>query len=154
MSLSALVALALVVPQSDAYMRQVSMDYLAKHSDNIIRGTVVGMRSYWTPNHRAIYTDVTVSVDAQYKGRVGARQVTVTIQGGEVGEIGLRVSDMPVFRKGEDVILFLNRKGPVFEVNSLYQGKYTVERGLVKEKDVRVDEFVRKIRETVKMQER
>ena len=61
-------------------------------------------------------------------------------EGGEVGEIGLKVSDQPSFTGGEEVILFLKsgkskRDGDIYNVVGRGQGKYVVgEDGIARKK--------------------
>lgn len=135
---------------SPALMKFADLDTVAKSASRIVRGTVVGMESYWGDDHRVIYTDVLVAVQSQFKGVPVGREVTVTVAGGIVGDIGLTVEDMPRFSNGQDVILFLNKRGEAFEVNFLHQGKYTVKDEVVVETQVSLQEFLEEIRSAVK----
>lgn len=78
-----------------------------------------------------IVTRATVVLSEVIKGEVNSNTVTVEYQGGEVGEIGLKVSDAPTLTKGEDVILFLKpdketRVGLIRSIVGRAQGKYTI----------------------------
>jgi len=143
--------LLIIVPfdASRGVMKKVAFTTLVESSANIVRGTVADMNSYWGDDHRAIYTDLTVAVSEQYKGDSGAGQITVTILGGNVDGLGLMVEDVPRFSNGQEVILFLNPKGDVFQINCLYQGKYTVEDEVVVERGTAVTGFVARILDTI-----
>ncbi len=57
--------------------------------------------------------------------------ITVEYEGGEVGEMGLRVSDVAPLKTGEEVILFLKSgkskiEGNVYNIVANAQGKYTI----------------------------
>ena len=71
-------------------------------------------------------TDVVVSVASAWKGDPGKR-VTITVPGGEVGDQGVWVDGAPTFADGEEVVVFLARRGPGWNVNGLALGKYRVE---------------------------
>jgi hypothetical protein len=66
------------------------------------------------------------------KGETISNMITVEYEGGEIGEIGLRVSDVSPLKTGEDVILFLNKStegrkmGDVHNIVGRAQGKYTI----------------------------
>ncbi|TET48271.1 hypothetical protein E3J59_00855 [Candidatus Aerophobetes bacterium] len=86
------------------------------------------------------------------------KEITVKVPGGEVGGIGLKVSDTPEFRKGEEVFLFLRiEKLPIFKVAGLFQGKYTIEGGKAKnkvmEQEIPWDIFIDQIEEIMKKAE-
>ncbi|KKK86190.1 hypothetical protein LCGC14_2765700, partial [marine sediment metagenome] len=79
------------------------------------------------------------------------QEIIVKVRGGEVGDIGLKVSDTPQFREGEEVFLFLRmEKLPLFSVVGLFQGKYTIEEGRVKNRimglEVPLDSFISQIK--------
>lgn len=141
-------------PASHALMKKVAFTTLVESSPHIVRGTVTDMTSYWGDDHRAIYTDVALSVFTQFKGDPVAKVIMVRIMGGLVDDIGLTVEDMPRFSPGEDVILFLSPRGDAFEVKYLFQGKYTVEDETVLEARAPVTEFVASIFDAIDASER
>ncbi len=122
--------LALAVPGA-ALMQALSTEYLTQAAGLVIRGRVTGLESRWSDDRRSILTRVRVSVHEVYKGTAPAKDLTVEIPGGEVGGIGMRVSDTPGLRLGEEVILFLGATGRkrtagVFAIVGKAQGKYSV----------------------------
>lgn len=101
---------------------------LARTSDAVVRGKVVETQSRWTADRSRIVTDVTIEVAETLKGAPG-RTVTIVQPGGRVGDIGQKVAGLASFEKGEEVVVFLEKRGDErFVVNGLAQGKYRVER--------------------------
>ncbi|MDX1440095.1 MAG: hypothetical protein R3284_09345 [Rubricoccaceae bacterium] len=126
-------------------MKKVDLNTLVRTSGHVVRGTVVDLRSYWDGGHHAIHTDVVVAVTQDLKQTSLPPEVVVTVLGGVVDGIGLTVEDEPRFSVEEDVLLFLNKKDGTYEVNCLFQGKYTVDQGTVVELQVPVSKFVSRI---------
>lgn len=130
---------------------------LVKASDLIVRGRVTKTEAYWgslswDPNSRIILTGVTVQITEFYKGRTDKNQIIIETEGGEIGDIGLWVEDMPRFEPNEEVIVFLSpqdSKG-IRRVVNFYNGKYTLSKGMVLERDERINQFVNKIKQTVR----
>jgi len=122
--------------QASALMVRKSIEELTSEADSILIGEVKKIESRWNEERTLIYTYVTISVKQYTKALSSQEQIEeiiVKVPGGEVGDIGLRVSDTPQFREGEEVFLFLrSEEVPVFLVTGLFQGKYTIEEGRVK----------------------
>ena len=81
-------------------------------SRKIVRGQVVGVRSYWNPEKTLIYTGVTVFVDEYLKGD-GSSEITITVPGGTIGDKSQWVSDVPQFRVGDYEVILLDPSGQV-----------------------------------------
>jgi hypothetical protein len=109
--LGAATASASVGPEVDIATR-------AKGAKNVVVVTVVDMQSTFDVNEygdRLIVSHALLQVDETMKG---AREqvVTVTVEGGTVGDLTLEVSDMPMMVKGDRAVMFLdasNRGGYV-----------------------------------------
>ncbi len=83
-----------------------SLDSLVARSDTIVAGEVLDMRSSWTADRREIFTTVTLRPDRRFKG--GERSlIRFRIPGGTVGDTRLEVTHSPVFRVGEQALVFL-----------------------------------------------
>jgi hypothetical protein len=109
-------------------MLRADLPELARSADTIIHGTVRRMESRWSGDGRRIVTDVEIQVTEALKGQAGGT-VLVTQPGGRVGDIGQRVSGLASFTPGEEVVLFLERRGTQsFRVTGMAQGKYKVQR--------------------------
>lgn len=113
---------------SATVMIREDLDTLSRQADVIVRGKVKRMASRWTADNLRIVTDVDIEVAESLKGSP-ARVVRLTQPGGEVGDVGQRVSGLAAFSQGEEVVVFLQRRpGEVYWVEGMAQGKYRVER--------------------------
>jgi hypothetical protein len=105
----------------------LDLNQLTLSSNAIYRATVISVDSRWTTDHSRIITDATLEVIEVFKGE--KKSVAVVMQpGGVVGEIGQAVSGTAQFKVGEEVIVFLEARGPNFTVSGLSMGKFSVQR--------------------------
>jgi len=87
---------------------------LNEAADLIVRGAVEGVDSQLKGG--SIWSRAAVLVHSVEKG-VPVSKVVVEYEGGEVGDVGLSLSDQPRFSAGEQVLLYLTRgEGDVFTV--------------------------------------
>ncbi|MDZ7698923.1 MAG: hypothetical protein U5R49_19020 [Deltaproteobacteria bacterium] len=93
--------------QASALMVGLSTEELTRASETVVIGEVEDVKSQWNEDGSSIVTRATVLVSEAVKGKVRDSRVTVEYRGGEVGDVGMRVSDTPSLKKGENVILFL-----------------------------------------------
>lgn len=110
---SALQALMIEIPPRD----------LADGSDLIVSGIVTDVTSYWNSDQTAIYSDVTLVINQVEKG-ADVQRVVVRIPGGEVGDVGMAVEDIPFFEIGDQVRLHLVKtpEPGVYEIFGALQG--------------------------------
>lgn len=95
------------VPQQvNAQVKKMSAQELALESNSILYGKCTRMESAWTEDKSMILTEVTVVPEYYLKGNLGS-EVTITVPGGQVGDIIYEVSEMPAFQKGEEVFAFI-----------------------------------------------
>ncbi|ATB37599.1 hypothetical protein CYFUS_003024 [Cystobacter fuscus] len=118
-------AVLLCVPASATTLLKMDLPELSHSADVIVHGTVRRMESRWSGDHRLIVTDVEIQVTESLKGQASGT-VLVTQRGGEVGDIGQKVSGLASFAPNEEVVVFLERRGPAFHVSGMAQGKYKV----------------------------
>ena len=121
-------ALVLAAAASATTMRHLETRDLTLGSSEIVIGTVVGTRSYWSEDRRRIFTDVDVQVSRSLKGEASGRLTLVQL-GGEVDGVRYSIPGGPLFRSGEEALLFVwrdTRGRP--QVNGLAQGKFDIER--------------------------
>lgn len=116
--------------ESWSLMVGLSTEELTRDSEIVVVGEVRDASSYWSEDGTTIFTKAKVMVDQVVKG-IHHTEVDIEYKGGEVGEIGLKVSDAPSLEKGEKVILFLEAKKvekgiKVFNIVGNAQGKYTI----------------------------
>jgi len=106
-----------------AMMIELSPTELTTQADVVVTGTVTGVTSQWNDSRSVIYTDVALSVERFDKG-TSDRRVTLRVPGGEVGDIGMAVEDIPAFAPGQRVTLHLLRTADraVFELLGGWQG--------------------------------
>lgn len=152
--------------QSLAVMRGLSTEELTRNSEAVVTGEVEDVESYWSEDGKTIFTSASILVSENIRGRVLQRRITIEYEGGEIGDIGLKVSDVVPLKKGEKVLLFLKsgkgkRDGIVYNIVGKAQGKYTIgndriarKRGFslisgedVIDNNIPVDELIKKIRE-------
>ncbi len=130
MALRALLSLVLLLglSASATTMLRADLPELARTADTIVHGTVRRVESRWSGDGRRIITDVEIQVSESLKGQAGGT-VLVTQPGGRVGDIGQMVSGLASFTSGEEVVVFLERRGTrAFRVAGMAQGKYQVQR--------------------------
>lgn len=101
---------------------------LVTHAQSIVHGRVVAAEARWVAGRRAVETIVTVAVDEHLKGRFG-ETVSVRVPGGQMGPYRTVMVGAPVFREGEEVVLFLAARGPTIpHLVFLGQGVFRVTR--------------------------
>lgn len=122
-----LVVLSLPAIAQATTVLRADVPALTRLSDTVVRGRVVSLQSHWTGDGLRIVTDVRLEVAEALKG-TPARTLTIRQPGGTVGTIGQKVSGLASFRKGEEVVVFLERRGPVHVVTGLAQGKFHLDR--------------------------
>jgi hypothetical protein len=80
-------------------------------AERIIVGRVAAVNPVWRENEfgdRLIVSVVRVLVDETLKGQAQP-SVDVEVEGGTIGDLTLRVSDLPTFRPGERAVFYLIR---------------------------------------------
>ena len=117
--------LVLGVGSGYAAMSTVPVEDLATKADAIVLGTVTRLESAWDARYTAIHTDVTLIVELVLIGPQ-KEEVTLRVQGGIVGGMGMRTSIDAVFRNGERVIVCLNTHTVPYTVVGMQQGKFEV----------------------------
>jgi hypothetical protein len=122
-------AILLLFPaMGTAQVKQMSAEELTMESTSILYGTCTNMESAWTGDGEMILTTVTVVPEYYLKGNLGS-EVTITVPGGQVGDILYEVSEMPAFQKGEEVFAFIwKHPSGVNLVTGGYQGKLKIDK--------------------------
>jgi hypothetical protein len=124
-------------------MVKLSLESLSHDSDAVVLGKVEDIACQWSMDRSAIVTVVTMRIQSVIKGELLQSHILIQYPGGEVGDIGLRVSDMPEFRCGEQALVFLKSISkiddaqnspfiamnfwPAYTVFGAAQGKYSVD---------------------------
>jgi hypothetical protein len=103
-------------------------EQLARESTLVVDGKVDAVRSYWSDDHSKIVTEATITVAGTHKG-APARTVRVVQLGGVVGNVRITAHGALAWKRGEEVLLFLESAGDnAYQVAGFSQGKYTIER--------------------------
>jgi len=108
-------------------MIEMNMDELTSGADAIIRGRVSSKSSEWNESKTLISTVVTVDVIESFKGSVNG-SVKMRLPGGEVGAVGQKAVGVPVFKTGDEAILFLEKKDGMWDLIGYGQGKFSIEK--------------------------
>lgn len=94
-----------------ASIRYLSETDMVALSDDIVSGTVKSTSSHWGEAGRikgVIVTDVAVTVNDTAKGRLNkSATIFFKVLGGRVGDIATASSEIPTFKEGEEVFLYL-----------------------------------------------
>ncbi len=121
------VSLALLGSAHATTMLPLDLKALTERADRVVYGTVEKSESHWTSDHDAIYTDVMVRVARSYKGALHTGEtVQVRREGGSVDGIGMKVFGSASLQIGEEVVLFLEKRGAASYVVGMAQGKLRV----------------------------
>src|SRR6185503_10390927 len=109
-----ILVLALAIPVLGTTVPKMDLQTLINNSDHIVQGKVEGMDV--VVEQRRPFTRVRVRVDDPIYARRGDRRQTVFLKflGGRMdtamGPVDLKVSGMPSFNMGDNVILFLREQ--------------------------------------------
>jgi hypothetical protein len=122
-----LVALGLLaVAASATSLSRLKLEDLAVESTAVARLRCLGSTSQWEQGE--IWTETRFEVVQREKGTLPAI-VTVRLLGGSVGHLHSRVEEVPAFRPGEEVYLFLwSKEGEPYQVLGWSQGTFRIAR--------------------------
>lgn len=129
---AALLAANASPPAGASTFARASLDDLVAENETIVVGEVLGAHSYWNAAGTFILTEVRVAVSEVLKGSVAAREITVTIPGGRVGDLASVIVGGANLVPGRWYVLFLDRvdllgaRG-VLTVHDHSQGAFDIE---------------------------
>ncbi|MDH5201838.1 MAG: hypothetical protein OEZ31_00485 [Nitrospirota bacterium] len=144
-SLMSIICLCFVmIFPSRAYsiMVGLSTEELTKSSEFIVVGKVESVESIWSKDGKTIISRALIVINEVIKGEQSKERVTVEYPGGEIGDIGLKVSDVRTLKKGEETLLFLKSKKDqkredeislsigeedIYQITGNAQGHYTID---------------------------
>ena len=89
-----------------AQVKTMTAQELTVESSSILYGKCIKTESAWNEDRTMILTTVTIIPENYLKGNLGSK-VSITVPGGRVDDIIYEVSEMPTFRKGEEVFAFI-----------------------------------------------
>jgi hypothetical protein len=117
-----------IAPAHSTTIRHLDIRELTEQSSDIVIGQVRSVRRRWNETHTRVVTDVEFRVARRLKGARAGRLLLMQ-PGGTIGDRRDTVPGGPVFRPGEEALLFLWRdaRGRA-QVNALAQGKFDIRR--------------------------
>lgn len=123
--LGGLVLLA-AVAASTTTLSRLKLEDLAQEATAVARMRCLGATSQW--DRGEIWTETRFEVVEREKGALPA-VVTVRLLGGSVGHLHSHVDEVPAFRAGEEVYLFLwAHEGEPYQVLGWSQGTFRIAR--------------------------
>lgn len=127
LTFAALLVVAFLSPTTGGAMVVVERDFpdLVQRAEDVVVGTVAEVGNAQKPSGEPI-TLVTVSDLTVLKGDA-SDSITLEFYGGPVGDYAVRVPDMPTFKPGERVVLFIAGNGEnVCPLVGVWQGSFRV----------------------------
>ena len=117
------------------------------NADWLVVGTVREIESQWNADHSQIYTLVNVAVEEWVKGELRGKEIVINKPGGTVGEITQQVEDVPSFRVGEMILVFLKlHDGGTIGVVGGWQGKFVVQNARIVGTDLSLADMINQIK--------
>ncbi len=122
-----LLAVLLAAPALATTLVALDVEGLTRLSDVVVRAQVLSSQARITKDGARIVTDSELEVLEVLKGAPPKRLIAMQ-PGGVVGEIGQKVDATARFEPGEEVVVFLERRGERYTVAGMQQGRWKVER--------------------------
>ncbi|MBK7858507.1 MAG: hypothetical protein IPJ65_07765 [Archangiaceae bacterium] len=121
-------ALLLAAPALATTLLALDVPAMSRSADAIVQGTVTRVEAKLSKDKSRISTHVFVQVSESLKGQ-GTSEVELVQPGGVVGDLGQRVSGTAHLKEGDEVVAFLERRGPrAFMLVGMAQGCFRIER--------------------------
>ena len=111
------------VPAQAALPYVLTADLVAS-SNELVEGTVLSTEVKKKASGR-VYTEVVLEVHSNIKGKTNeGSNLTFTVSGGTLNGINVSISELPTFKVGEDVVLYLRDIEPFgYIMNTGIRGK-------------------------------
>lgn len=104
------VATAVVAPAGATTLIRADLEKLVDGNALVIVGDVVDAYSYWNADGSFILTDVRLTVSDVVKGKPQNSEITITLMGGQVGDLTALIIGGPELAPGKSYVLFLNEE--------------------------------------------
>ena len=101
-------------------------DFVA-NSNAVVAGTVTGIDVRYNEDQTQIHSYVTIAIDQVIAGETLPNPLVLDQLGGRVGRRVELIEGAPVYRKGESVLVFVEKVEDVYRTLGFYQGKYNLE---------------------------
>ncbi len=89
---------------------RADLDTLVDGNSTVVIGEVLDRHSYWNEDGTFILTDVRISANAVLKGALEDKELTLTLMGGQVGDLTTLIVGGAELELGGSYLLFLNRE--------------------------------------------
>jgi len=123
----AVVLVLTALPAFATTLLALDLAALTRSSDAIVVGKITKVEPRLSKDGSRITTHIMVDVTDVLKGD-RATTVEIIQQGGIVGDIGQKVAGTVPLQAGEEIVGFLERRGPRFMFTGMAQGVFRVER--------------------------
>lgn len=148
-----LLVIALSAAQAFAQPRDVSVGERARGAERVVVGRVASVAPAWRTNDfgdRLIVSTVHVVVEETLKG-TAQPSVDVEVEGGTIGTLTLRVSDLAEFVPGDRAVFYLerNRRGALVPHRRDLGLQRLDARGLARENGATLEDIRREVRASV-----
>jgi hypothetical protein len=113
-----------------AHVVPMTVERMADHAAQVIVGEVTKVAAHWAEAPRRIETTIEFANVEFLKGalpRAEAEPFVLTVPGGRIGEMQMRVCCAPEFQVGQRWCLFLLASSPTYPVVGLYNGALRIE---------------------------
>jgi hypothetical protein len=97
-------------PARATVILKLDLPQLVGRADVIFTGEAIKTVSRWTADGRHIVTDTTFLVKQTIRGTQTGKTVVVRRLGGSVDGLGMQVAGSPSFKKGDQVLLFTEKR--------------------------------------------
>ena len=87
---------------------QKQIKYLTQSSEIVLIGKVSSRESFWNEDKSRIFTKVNIEAEEYLKG-TSSPTITITVPGGEIGEVGELYTHLPRFNDQEELLLFAKK---------------------------------------------
>jgi hypothetical protein len=123
------IATAVVAPAGATTLMRAGLEKLVAENATVVVGDVVDANSYWNADGSFILTDVRFAVSEVVKGRPQNREITITLMGGQVGDLTTLIIGNAQLIPGRSYVLFLNEEDlpgakSALTVRDLVQGAF------------------------------
>jgi hypothetical protein len=133
-ALAAILAAGAAMPASATTLIRAGLDNLVAGNSKIVVGRVVEAHSYWNQEGNFILTDVRFNATTVVKGQLEDRELTITLLGGQVGDLTTVIVGGAELVPGNSYVLFLNEQNlpgakGALTVREHVQGAFDVKKG-------------------------
>lgn len=122
-----LLLLGAALPAGATVVVDLPREEMASRAELIVRARVGAKKSAWSEDGRRLLTRTELIVLEYTKG-AGPERLTLSQQGGRVGDVVSAISGDARLEEGEEVVLLLRRAGGVVVLTALGLSAYHVER--------------------------